>query len=94
VRGGYISADLMIQMLLQGGQNPTRKTVMDNTRANIHAYDAAGILPGNVTFALDKFTQGTSDQVCFYYPSIKAGKWVDTLGKICGARIPNSAPKG
>jgi branched-chain amino acid transport system substrate-binding protein len=92
VRGGYISADLMIQMLLQGGQNPTRKSVMDNTRANVHDYDAEGIQASSVDFALDKFTQ-TADEVCFYYPTVKSGKWVDTVGKICGARIPNSAPK-
>ena len=94
VTGGYISADLMIQMLLQGGQNPTRKTVMDNTRANVHDYDAEGINASPVDFALDKFTQATADEVCFYYPTLKSGKWVDTLGKICGARIPNSTPKG
>ena len=28
VTGGYISADLMIQMLMQAGQNPTRKGMM------------------------------------------------------------------
>jgi branched-chain amino acid transport system substrate-binding protein len=94
VTSGYISADLMIQMLLQAGQNPTRKTAMDNTRANVHAYDAEGVLAAPVDFALDKFTQGTADQVCYYYLKLQDEKWVDALGKICGARIPNSAPKG
>jgi hypothetical protein len=65
---------------------------MDNTRANVHDYDAEGIQASSVDFALDKFTQ-TADEVCFYYPTVKSGKWVDTVGKICGARIPNSAPK-
>jgi branched-chain amino acid transport system substrate-binding protein len=92
VTGGYISADLMIQMLKLAGQNPTRKGMMDATRQQLTSYDADGILAGRVSFALDKFESGP-DQVCFYYPSVENGKWVDTVGKICGAKIPGSTPK-
>jgi branched-chain amino acid transport system substrate-binding protein len=91
VTGGYISADLMIEMLKQAGQNPTRKDMMDATRKNITSYDASGILASKVSFALDQFESGPPE-VCFYYPTVKSGKWVDTIGKICGPKIPGSKP--
>jgi len=89
----YVSADLAATMLQLAGQNPTRKGMMDATRAQLHDYDAQGILATPVSFALDQFETGP-DQICFYYPQLKSGQFVDTLGKICGAIIPNSKPKG
>jgi len=64
--------------------------MMDATRAQLHDYTASGVLASSVSF---ESIEKRPDNVCFYYPTIKDGKWVDTLGKICGAAMPGTAVK-
>jgi branched-chain amino acid transport system substrate-binding protein len=89
--GGYISADLLIRGLMVAGQNPTRTSFMDNLRANVHAYDAGGLLASPVSFAAATFTS-EPDTTCTYFLQVKGSGWVLPFDKICGTKIPGTAP--
>jgi branched-chain amino acid transport system substrate-binding protein len=89
--GGYISADLVIQGLIDAGQNPTRASYMAALRSTEHSYDAHGLLATPIDFALDKFTS-IPDTACTYYVQVKGNEYILPFDKICGTKIPGSAP--
>ncbi|MGE0878298.1 MAG: ABC transporter substrate-binding protein [Acidimicrobiia bacterium] len=89
--GGYVSADLMIEALWGAGQNPTRQQVLDAAR-KLTAYNGNGLLADTIDFSLSKF-ETQPDTACTYFTQIKDKKWILPFEKICGKRIPGSAPK-
>ncbi len=86
--GAYLSSDLMIKGLTVAGQNPTRKSFIDNL-TKVTSWNAEGLYPTTVGF--DHFgTQETT--LCGYYTKVQGNQFVTiNNGKpFCGTLIPNS----
>lgn len=86
--GAYLSSDLMIKGLTVAGQNPTRKSFIDNL-TKVSSWNAEGLLPSTVGF--DHF--GTEENtLCGYYTKVQGSQFVTiNNGKpFCGTLIPNS----
>jgi ABC-type branched-subunit amino acid transport system substrate-binding protein len=90
--GGYISADLAIQGLIDAGQNPGRSSYMDAIRATEHNYDAHGLLASPIDYSLAQFTSLPAT-VCSYYLQVQGNHYILPFDKLCGTQIPGSAPK-
>jgi branched-chain amino acid transport system substrate-binding protein len=90
--GGYVSADLAIQGLIDAGQNPTRESYLTSLRSAEHSYDAHGLLATPVDLSLDKFPN-EADTACAYYLQVKGNAYTLPFDKVCGTKIPGSAPK-
>jgi hypothetical protein len=86
-----MSADLVIQGLIDAGQNPTRASYMTSIRATEHNYDAHGLLATPVDFALDKFPN-EADSACNYYVTVQGNAYTMPFDKICGPKIVGAAP--
>jgi branched-chain amino acid transport system substrate-binding protein len=90
--GGYVTADLAIQGLIDAGQNPTRASYLSSLRSTEHNYDAHGLLATPVDLSLDKFPN-ENDTACSYYLQVKGTEYTLPFDKICGTKIPGSSPK-
>ena len=89
--GGYISADLAIQGLIDAGQNPTRASYMAALRSTEHSYDAHSLLASPIDYSLDQFTSIPAT-TCFYFVQVEGNAYTLPFDKICGTKIPGSAP--
>jgi branched-chain amino acid transport system substrate-binding protein len=89
--GGYTAADLAIQGLIDAGQNPTRASYMAAIRATEHSFDAHGLIATPLDYSLDKFSS-IPDTACTYFVQVKGTEYTLPFDKICGTKIPGSAP--
>jgi branched-chain amino acid transport system substrate-binding protein len=82
---GYASADLLIKGLEVAGQNPTRKSFIDNLR-QVTSYNVEGLASNTVDYST---VQDIPSQECGYYVQLE-GKGFNVVngGKpLCGTRI-------
>jgi ABC-type branched-subunit amino acid transport system substrate-binding protein len=88
--GSYISTDLMIKGLQVAGQNPTRKSFIQNLR-QVTDYTAGGILPSPTTFAGFGTAAMVPPTSCEFFLQLLNGKFVNAApggtGPVCGNRI-------
>ncbi|HLY84734.1 MAG TPA: ABC transporter substrate-binding protein, partial [Acidimicrobiales bacterium] len=89
--GGYVSADLAIQGLIDAGQNPTRASYMAALRNTEHSYDAHGLLATPLDYSMAAFPS-IPDKACTYYVQVKGNEYILPFDKICGTKIPGSTP--
>jgi branched-chain amino acid transport system substrate-binding protein len=86
----WVAMDLMIKGLEQGGTNLTRSSFMQGLR-QVSSYDADGLLPSSVNFALSDFGTAPATE-CTYWMQLQGNKFVPLkpTSKFCGTLIPNS----
>lgn len=87
---GWLSADLMIKGLQVGGQNPTRKSFIDNLH-QVTSYAGGGLLAQPVSFASANFGKAPQ-QLCGWYAILQGSKFViaNNGQPVCGTLLPNS----
>jgi hypothetical protein len=87
VYGSYFGADLMIEGLEVGGQNPTRQSFITNMR-NVASYDGHGLFAGGDLVFTGFGTVGMfPPQQCFDYVQLKGGKFVVAAKNVCGKLV-------
>jgi branched-chain amino acid transport system substrate-binding protein len=86
VTGSYLAADLMINGLEVAGQNPTRKSFIDNL-TKVTNYDAGGVLPNRVGF---NHFGSFQPSACIYFVQVKGNDFVTVNGgkPVCGTLLP------
>ncbi len=82
---GYASADLLIKGLEVAGQNPTRKSFIDNLR-QVTNYNVEGLATNTVNYTT---VQNIPNQTCSYYVQLvgKAFTVVNGGKQLCGTLI-------